>query len=418
MNGNDAQCNPLPGRFAGLTGAVSAHRRGSYQKVLDGRKQEIRGLWIRNGNYYARLTVKDPATGARETRRVRLDKAHTVAEAREALHQLQCDRRKENLPTLRVCPKFSDYQKDYLARQEANKRPRTLVTEKSHLNAWVEHLGETRLNHITPAMIDAFIAKRQAEGASNRTINLALITLRNVLKRAKFTDRLLHRLPTENVQWLKYEPRKKELFKLDAINRICEAAAEPHFFEGRLALPGEAGRPLKNAQSFADYVRLMAFCGSRMTETLHIKWTDIDWDAEQIIIRFTKNGKERRVDFNPRLEEHLRAMRTRRAPDSQWLFPSPQRGEKDLRTRTFRESLLLARAAAKLLKFGFHDCRHFFCSYCVMSGIDYMTIAQWAGHLDGGVLIGKVYGHLADEHKRQMARKVRFTTSDEKASPS
>ena len=41
-----------------------------------------------------------------------------------------------------------------------------------------------------------------------------------------------------------------------------------------------------------------------------------------------------------------------------------------------------------------------------MSGIDYMTIARWAGHKDGGVLIGKVYGHLSNEHAKQQAQRI------------
>lgn len=45
---------------------------------------------------------------------------------------------------------------------------------------------------------------------------------------------------------------------------------------------------------------------------------------------------------------------------------------------------------------------------CVMAGIDYMTIAAWVGHKDGGVLIGKVYGHLANEHRQAMAAKLNF----------
>ena len=45
---------------------------------------------------------------------------------------------------------------------------------------------------------------------------------------------------------------------------------------------------------------------------------------------------------------------------------------------------------------------------CVMSGIDFMTIARWVGHQDGGVLIGKVYGHLANEHRKRMAGQVTF----------
>jgi len=99
-------------------------------------------------------------------------------------------------------------------------------------------------------------------------------------------------------------------------------------------------------------------------------------------------------------------MKTRKAPDSSWLFPSPQRGKKDIHLRTFRETLKLARVKAKLEKFGFHDCRHYFISMSVMAGIDNMTIARWVGHKDGGVLIGKVYGHLTDEHTQRQAQKL------------
>ena len=37
-----------------------------------------------------------------------------------------------------------------------------------------------------------------------------------------------------------------------------------------------------------------------------------------------------------------------------------------------------------------------------------LTIAAWVGHRDGGVLIGKVYGHLANEHRKLMAGRVAF----------
>ena len=41
-----------------------------------------------------------------------------------------------------------------------------------------------------------------------------------------------------------------------------------------------------------------------------------------------------------------------------------------------------------------------------MAGVDYMTIAQWAGHQDGGIFIGKVYGYLSKAHKADMAKKL------------
>lgn len=53
----------------------------AYQKVLDDRKRRVRGLWIRNGWFYARLNIVDGATGYKSTRRVSLEAACNVAEA-------------------------------------------------------------------------------------------------------------------------------------------------------------------------------------------------------------------------------------------------------------------------------------------------------------------------------------------------
>jgi integrase len=142
-----------------------------------------------------------------------------------------------------------------------------------------------------------------------------------------------------------------------------------------------------------------------------MRWEDIDFEQGQLTIGAdgdTKNRSARVVDFNPKIKTHLLDMKKRRAPDSQWLFPSPQSGERDASTKPFKESLNLARAQAKMPDFNFHDCRHHFISMCVMSGVDFMTIASWVGHRDGGVLIGKVYGHLANEHRKATAERVNF----------
>lgn len=47
-------------------------------------------------------------------------------------------------------------------------------------------------------------------------------------------------------------------------------------------------------------------------------------------------------------------------------------------------------------------------SPAVTVAIDYMTIARWVGHKDGGVLIGKVYGHLSNEHAQAQAQRLNF----------
>lgn len=259
-------------------------------------------------------------------------------------------------------------------------------------------------------MIIAFRDKRQSDGKKPRTLNLDIIALRNILMRA-LDDGWLKTLPLENLRPLKAVSKRRPRVTLPDIERICDATFKALYFENRLARPGETGRPLKNAQQFADYMRVMALCGSRRDESLRVKWSDVDFDRRPLTIGadgLSKNHETRSVDFHPRLEAHLREMATRRAPDSQFLFPSPQRGDKDASAKTFKESLNLARAAAGLTQVGFHDCRHCFIRFDVMSGINFMTLAKWGGHKDGGVLIGKVYGHLADSHRKAQAARLTF----------
>ncbi len=43
-----------------------------------------------------------------------------------------------------------------------------------------------------------------------------------------------------------------------------------------------------------------------------------------------------------------------------------------------------------------------------MSGIDCMTMARWIDHQDGGILLGKVYGHFSNEHAKKHAQKTGF----------
>lgn len=367
-----------------------------FQKVFDGRHQPIRGLCVRNSRFYARIAVENPENGKKAVRRLPLEGAHTVAEARKAFNQLLTKRENNDLPALRQSPKFDDYVTTYLNYLNVvldAKRPATIQKERYTLRLWREHMGQTRLHHINRAMINAFIAKRQAAGMSGRTINLDIIVLRNVLRRA-IDDGWLKTLPTENLRPLRWTVKKRSLVTAEEINQLCDASFEA----------------TKNGQQFSDYVKLMAYCGGRRNEVLRLTWADVDWERKQLTIGsdgLAKNRESRIVDFNSSLETHLKAMFEQRAPDSQYLFPSPQRGSKDIPAKSFVDSLKLTRDATGL-KINFHDCRHFFISLAVMSGIDYITIARWVGHKDGGVLIGKVYGHLSNEHTQRQVQRLVF----------
>jgi integrase len=389
----------------------------TFAKVLDGRKQPIRGLWIRGKRYYAQLKFEHPVTGVKQTKRVPLvDKdgnpAESAAEARELMSRLQIQRADNSLPVLGRQPKFSDYVVSYLEYLASGaKKPGTVEKEKTIVARWTDAIGELRLDQIKRVHVNRFIEKRLKEKVATRTINLDVIGLRVVLKRA-LSDGLIMRLPTEGLQPLKITTTKRDLFSTSDLEKLCEAALSKK----------EDGHPVtKNGAGLVEYLRFMAYSGCRRNEALGVQWDDVDFDADLLHVRRQitnresnggieelKNREQRALDLNAKLKALLLGMKERAQGVSKWVFPSPQRGGKDIPSKSFRESMELAKAAAKMPNVGFHDLRHHFISMCVMSGIDYMTIAAWVGHKDGGILIGKVYGHLANEHRKAMAEKINF----------
>lgn len=376
--------------------------------VRDSRNRRVRGLYQRNGRYYAQLWV-DRGYGKKSARRFALFTpdnlpARTLQEAKEALEVKRHERREDALPLLGRKPIFGDYCDSYFEKARVQrKRPGTIENERQAIVRWRSHLGHLRIDKITTPMIAGFLEKRLKGGAfggrklepvSQRTANLDLMMLRNVLK-AAVDDGYLRDLPKMKMLAEPPTPKRQLLMPAEFDRLIAAARSDCK----------------KNGEQLADYLRFLAFSGAREQEALRIKWADVDFERKRVTIgadQLSKNWESRTVEFNPQLGALLREMRRRRAPDCAWLFPSPHRGPRDEHAKSFRESLKMARKAAGLEWVGFHDFRHYFCSMCVMASVDFMTVATWLGHKDGGILVGKVYGHLLDEHRQRAAKQVHF----------
>ena len=402
-----------------------------YQKVFDSRKRRVRGLWLRNGKYFANLTVADDL-GRKSSRWVPLE-GNSFTDAKADYDRLRVERADDRVRPLGLTPTLRDYIDEAYKPQLAvsGKRASSIAKEESYLRRWSDKIGHLRLNKIRPFHLSRFLNELATAKYSGRSINLFLIGIRGVLKAALRDGHLKPPLPFEGLTWHRVDTKSRQLYTPAEIDLLCEV--------GRQAS--------KNGQSFVDYLRFMQYSGARRSEALRVRWRDVHANNGHLTIGAegdSKNREPRHVDFNPKLKELLTAMKSRRQPDSEWLFPSPQRGDKDASTKTFMESLRLARNAtgivcgdcgratvteavekcphckservgkhqkllpAKLQKFGFHDLRHHFISYAVMSGVDFMTVASWCGHQDGGVLIGKIYGHLAEGHKKAQAARMTF----------
>ena len=287
-------------------------------------------------------------------------------------------------PTFEVLA--ADYQR---SAQFLGKKLGTRQNEIQALNRWIAHLGGIRVDWIKADRMSDFRNRRKAEGVSARTINLDLVAFNNAM--AYGVER----------GWLSAAPRLKKLKERAPPARTLLTGGDI-----KRLLRACVPKVTKNARELKFYLRFLCLTGCREQEALKVRWSDVDLWNQQVTIGAdadTKNSKHRIVNFTPELKELLHEMNETRAPDSSFLFPSPQRGERDIAAKSLRESFKLVRKKAGLPHVGFHDFRHFFASQCVMAGIDFMTVAHWLGHSDGGILVGRVYGHLADEHKRRMA---------------
>ncbi|MDX2082073.1 MAG: site-specific integrase [Terrimicrobiaceae bacterium] len=400
------------------------HRR-DFIPAVDYRNRRIPGLYRRGERFYG-LVWANCGSGRRESRRFRLtnpegEPCSNVVEAKAALDVLRGKKAEDLLAIGGKRISFFEWADRYLELASTKaKRPGTVENERQAIDRWKSHLGDIALSNISTPHLAAFIEKRLQGGrfgrkdlapASPRTVKLDCVMLSGILKTAVQAGYLgeVPRMPKFKTP----PPPVRTLLTPEQFERLLV---------GCLALDSEGQPVSKNGEQLRDFLRFLAYSGAREKEALGVAWSHIDLQNERLFLGaheefqasgvvigsggLSKNHRSRIVDFNPQLKALLEEMKSRRAPDSKWLFPSPQRGDTDRPAKTFRESLRLVRKHAGLPNVGFHDLRHLFCSHCVMAGIDFMTIAAWLGHKDGGILIGKVYGHLLDEHRRKMAAKV------------
>jgi len=377
--------------------------------VYDAKGQRVRGLWFRypHGPFVAQITDRTPGGHTRGTK-TNL-KANTFAQAREEHQRLVLQSRDGCLPVMGKTPDFSVYAREYIQTitAERKKRPSTLRSECYRIEWWCEYLGNVPLNKLTLPVIRRGITQLAGKGQrgrplSKRSLNYYATVIRNVLNRAIEDGWLKSNPIVHKALWYKLDRAERPLFTYKEKERLCAAALR---------------HCPRNGQQLSDFINLMCYCGARLGKTLTLRWSDVDWSNKQLIIArdgSSKNRSSRRVDFNPRLEEHLLDMHGRRQ-DEGYLFPSGQRGQEGQPAKSFQAALVKAREAAGLgdereekvgKNISFHDCRHYFCSMAIMGGADYRTIADWLGHSDGGVLVGRTYGHLSDDHKRRVAKNL------------
>jgi integrase len=190
---------------------------------------------------------------------------------------------------------------------------------------------------------------------------------------------------------------------------------EPGQFDQIVKIIEDACAP--QSKYCADLVRFLAFSGCRISEAKQVTWADVDFDRGEIRIKNAKRSKTssqaavRLVPFIP----EMRALLTRLRDEHKQRLPLLREHRPDLVDRVCmvgecEKSLTAGCKKVGAKRITHHDLRHLFATRCIESGVDIPTVSRWLGHVDGGALAMKVYGHLRREHSSEIAKRVSFTT--------
>ena len=178
------------------------------------------------------------------------------------------------------------------------------------------------------------------------------------------------------------------------------------------------------ARHCADLVEFLAFSGCRISEARMVTWQDVDTERGEIKIHNAKRSKKstahnlRFIPIIPPMGRLLDRLRVQNKPESIERVCVLGECQKSLdRACGMKDGKRLTKKTkdGKIVKLGIgierithHDLRHLFASHCIESGVDIPTVSRWLGHVDGGALAMKVYGHLRRAHSQDMAAKVTF----------
>ncbi len=132
--------------------------------------------------------------------------------------------------------------------------------------------------------------------------------------------------------------------------------------------------------------------GVRQGELLRLKWSDVDLARSRVTVMLAKNGDARGVFLPATAMEALRALRKADIVSPSHVFLDKDGEPFDKNKLRYRWKL--ARSAAALKDFRWHDLRHSCASYLAQNGATLLEIGTVLGHKSPSVTMR--YAHLVE----------------------
>lgn len=246
----------------------------------------------------------------------------------------------------------------------------------------LKNMEDRQLSQITPLVIEDYIKTRlnqtsyRKKGPVNpASVNRELACLRHMFTKAIEWGLIDHN-PAKKVKSLKEKNKRLRFLTAEEIEKLLDSCY------GHLN----------------SIVKMAIFSGMRKSEILNLKWKDVDFQNNLIVLMDTKSGKTREIPLNKTLREVL--LNVPRHLKSDYVFCN-QEGRP---YRNVRRSFDSALKKAGIEDFTFHDLRHTFASHMVMSGVDINTLREILGH--SSITMTQRYAHLAPSFKQRAMQNI------------
>lgn len=270
---------------------------------------------------------------------------------------------------------WSAFKSKYLEYSHGNKRPSSIKRDKAAISSLEKsfHSAITRLDMVTPELLERWKAKRLADGKGKPTINRDVKAIKALLHKAEAWGYLTKR------DWR-------------SVKQIKTTRRKLYFYT-----PKEVGLLLGLCRGVWRTICLLgARAGLRREEMHTLTWEDVDFNRGRIHICpkegwEPKDYEQRFIGMSRDLRAHLLWIRS--AARSQWVLQdsSGVRPALDVMSSYFRK---LSRKAG--LKGSIHILRHTFASHLAQSGVDLKRIKDLLGH--SSMETTEVYAELSPEH--------------------
>lgn len=246
--------------------------------------------------------------------------------------------------------------------------PRRLKTVKHLLDWWSAKLGQHLLADLTQAMIAEEMDNLRKETVPNRkkglkytnaTVNRYKSALQSALNMAVSPWCWMDDNPAKKIKNLKEPPGRDRFLNKDELNKLldqCRISENPYLY---------------------GIVVIALSSGARREEIRTIKWADVLLDEGKVILRKTKNKKNRTIHLAHHALAEISKRHEAKGKDDLYVFPSENDAGRPI---DFRRAWRTALKRSEIKDFRFHDLRHTAASYLAMNSATPSEIAEVLGH--------------------------------------